>query len=272
MSTNNTAPKGRPWTSRIVITAGVAALAWAWSCDTGPQPREGLHSPGKSGVQEVAKADELAAQHSEHRAPQAGDAGLATHREILSEYWADGWPTVEAELTAAGFDFEARRALESWAEVEEDARLAIKLPDGHSREMAKNRMGWQEPLTNEWLVQSFGLQRALLDEELAELHELARPFNHDLESMTADYVSEIGQAVDSAIEQGRYQHAPLASRAKQDDDKGRAFLATSAIVRGWSVNLDLYEKDHPQLVTLGREISAVRSERNSRVIDYLGAH
>lgn len=260
----------RVWIVLLGIVSALMLAGWALIA----VPENSAMSPTRTvdePLTEVASPDRVPSE-----GPRSDQESVqATARSTLEAYWGDQWPEIEAGMLAQGLDLDAPLDLPPWEEVAGEFRELFELTDEQAAQYREGQVQWPDELTRDWIERQYPgvLEAATVigPREFAELESLTAEINHQLGMEFDDYIARQRRALDQAWYSGAFVKSPFATYGVPKLKTERAFFAGARSHKGWSVRVQLYESDHPDIVELKRRMHTLRSQRNAQVEQYLAA-
>lgn len=206
--------------------------------------------------------------------------------EVLSSFYGERWPAVEAELFPDGIEGATLPPICAWEDAGPVLVEALA-PDSPNRVDIGYRNlvrwpGWSysdDPkypipaetaeLTPAALAACLGEPRlALVDQTTVERwdQELLQ-LNHELDLTARRYLEEAGALVRQAFASGAIDRAPVAftDRAEFQKPQPDALMTSSFGALGWRARFTLRSSDHPELARLRDEVRSLQQQRLDHV-------
>jgi hypothetical protein len=210
---------------------------------------------------------------NEQRALVTRAEGPVPARAFLAEYWGVDWARIEATMLEQGLDLDVPYHFRPWEEVAEGFKSLFEFSDEKIESRREQKVGWPLTLTPEWILQEYPMAakegRTIGPREIAEIEDLTSEVNARLYENFDRWTSGMSRAMEDAWNQGAFVKAPFATYGVPPLKEGHAFYAGARSGNGWSVRLQLFREDHPDLMDLARDMARMRQERELAVKDYL---
>lgn len=253
----------------LVLVAALLALAW-WGLAS---ERRGGSAIAPDDARAVAGEQGDPAPDPVRKPPGELPTTDSTARDYLAKYWGDRWPSIEAEMIEQGVNLDLPFVATPWEEVSSHFEPLFKMSDEWREAHRDSRVDWPVELTRDWLVQEFPMAgregRVVGERELAEIEDLCWDVNSKIYEEFELFTSGIDRGLQDSWIHGRFTKAPFSTYGVTPVRDDRAFYASAASFGGWAISVQLYEKDHPDVVAADRAMARLRDQRESLVVNYL---